>query len=106
MYKQAQKFLNNDNNFLLNDDNNFLFKKIITCISEQVKHLVDYHLGIIIDPLLTLNKLHMCESISHMHCLSLFKKYNLLTKGGQIKYPTMHHFQLYYQRADAKITSF
>ena len=27
-------------------------------------------------------------------------------KGGQIKYPTMHHFQLYYQRADAKIASF
>ena len=31
---------------------------------------------------------------------------NNFNKWGQIKYPTIHHFQLYYQRADAKITSF
>ena len=45
-------------------------------------------------------------SIKNFNDLSMDPCVTGHNKGGQIKYPTMHHFQLYYQRADAKITSF
>ena len=48
----------------------------------------------------------LCGFAVAMRVILAFTEILALTKGGQIKYPTMHHFRLYYQRADAKITSF